>query len=61
MAIAWIAIFGAFMLAVFAGHPRQQERSDGSDHRPAIAEVAAPAEPGALPHAEGAPTIYKKD
>jgi hypothetical protein len=54
----WIAIFGAFILvtALF-GH--SQERSD--HRRPAAAEVTDAAEPGVLPHAEGAPVIYRRD
>ena len=54
--MVWIAIFGAFMLAVFFANP------DGSDHRrPATAEVAGPAEPGVAPLPGEAPMIYKKN
>lgn len=60
--MVWIAIFGAFILAVFFANPQQHENSDGPDHRgPSTAEVTGPAEPGVARFAGEAPMIYKRN
>jgi hypothetical protein len=60
----WIAIFGAFVLVtVLFGKSEHQESSARSARAqpPAVAEAEVTAEPGLLPHFDGAPAIYRKD
>jgi hypothetical protein len=59
----WIAIFGAFVLVtvLFGKSGHQESSSRFARPQPAIAEVAGTAEPGLVPHVDGAPAFYKKD